>query len=151
MHIFLPYPSFSHSAAILSTDLLNKQRMDCRQVLSALRYKRQGKKLSWIDHPLVSAWEGHESALALYMSLCVKEFIDRTGVDALHAPYNYLWMRSPGEDEYLASNGLEEKPPSWVGDERVHSSHRACLLSLSADYAFRYAWSELPSKDCLWK
>lgn len=41
------------------------------------------------------------------------------------------------------------KPP-WLGDERVHSSHRSNLLRKDAQFYGQYAWAETNDLPYLW-
>ena len=43
MQTFLPYPDFQISASVLDYRRLGKQRVECKQLLTALQHKRDGK------------------------------------------------------------------------------------------------------------
>jgi hypothetical protein len=40
--------------------------------------------------------------------------------------------------------------PPWLGDERLHASHRANLLRKSAGYYRRFGWTESPDMPYYW-
>lgn len=122
MQTFLPYPDFARSAAVLDPARLGKQRVETLQILRALELFDYG----WSNHPAVGMWRGHTPALVSYGLACVGEWTregraDATGpLIAEFAPQ----VVGRGQSE-LASAGLM---PPWLGDERLHLSHRSALL-----------------------
>lgn len=62
MQTFLPYPSFTLSAICLDNKRLNKQILECDQILNALA---PGSTSGWRNHPAVKMWRGYEPALLL--------------------------------------------------------------------------------------
>ena len=61
MQTFLPYPSFTASAAVLDYRRLGKQRVECYQIHRALTAGG-----GWAHHPAVTMWRGSVVALLQY-------------------------------------------------------------------------------------
>ena len=134
MQTFLPYPDFYQSAQCLDRARLGKERVECLQILHAITEPTYG----WQNHPIVKAWRGHTAYLALY-GLCIcDEWIARGYKDTCYAKI------AP----YLDS--AENTPPEWLGDERVHASHRANLLRKDPEWYSRFGWSESPDMPYFW-
>lgn len=136
MQTFLPYPDFAASAAALDDRRLGKQRVEVLQVLRALRRPVYG----WKNHPAVRMWRGHEAALAAYGVAVCREWRARGHADTC-------------EDKILAELGAapadDPVPPPWLGDERLHASHRASLVAKDPDwYAPRFG--DLPPVPYWW-
>jgi len=111
MQTFLPSSNFDESARCLDDRRLGKQRVEVLQILRAV----SGRSRGWRNHPAVRMWRGHRSWLAAYgAAVCLE------------------WRRRGFRDSCLAkilrfSSGRNPRPP-WLGDERVHRSHRANLV-----------------------
>ena len=58
MQTFLPYPDFAKSAACLDNKRLNKQIVECYQILRAITDPTYG----WQNHPAVNMWRGFKGA-----------------------------------------------------------------------------------------
>jgi hypothetical protein len=129
---FLPYPDFRRSAEALDPRRLGKQRVEALQVMRALGRTTGG----WINHPAVRMWRPTPEALARYgLEVCdawlALGFAD-TCADKIAADFRTACggstIRSEAE---LAHLGLL---PSWLGDERVHRSHRSALLRKDPEF-----------------
>ncbi|MFF7847271.1 MSMEG_6728 family protein [Streptomyces sp. NPDC007910] len=126
MQTFLPYESFSGSAAVLDPRRLGKQRVEALQVFRGLTVPTYG----WRRHPAVRMWTGYEEALVRYgLEVCAvwtgQGWADTCAVTLLD-DYR-AWRPSGtvrGQDE-LARAG--EVPP-WLGDPAFHRSHRSALV-----------------------
>lgn len=163
MQTFLPYPSFLASAQMLDRQRLGKQRVETLQILRALELPEYG----WQSHPVVRMWRGYTPALVRYGLDCVRVWTGRGHSDstadqiAEFAP----WVRE------LTQADLERDAllPSWLGDERLHRSHRSQLLAKDPEYyrplfpdspqGLEYFWpepdlitpdAELESEGLLW-
>ena len=62
MQTFLPYPSFTESAAVLDGPRLGKQRVEAFQLLRALTVPDYG----WRHHPAAKMWAHRVPALVAY-------------------------------------------------------------------------------------
>jgi pyrimidine dimer DNA glycosylase len=122
---FLPYPDFAASAVALDRRRLGKQRVEALQILRALTRERYG----WKHHPAVRMWAGYEEALACYaMEICA-EWVRRGYADScaasISADLTAAGLPAPRSQSALAA---EQRLPPWLGDERLHRSHRAALV-----------------------
>lgn len=160
MNCFLPYSDFSKSAQCLDYRRLGKQRTECQQILSVLerplealitlpltgtsywqpimegersRYTKV-RPAPWSNHPAVLMWRGYEEALKAYLDTCIIEWKARgyeNNIDRPFVEYNYC-------------------EPRWLGDERLHSSHRAALLLKKPNHYKQFNWTEEPKMDYFW-
>ena len=112
MQTFLPYESFSASAAVLDRQRLGKQRVENLQILNALLNPEYG----WQNHPAVKMWRGYEPALVEYQRAICDEWTRRG-------------YRDTCLEKSLALNVTGEFVlPPWLGNEQLHLSHRSNLL-----------------------
>ena len=131
MQTFLPYEGFRQSAQALDYKRLGKQRVEALQIHNIVSGKRTTG--GWVNHPAVKMWQGYENALAVYHNTMIDEWVDRG--------YNNNMPKLP-VDNYLI--------PAWLGDERLHSSHRANLLRKDADFYSTKGWQESPDIEYFW-
>lgn len=137
MITFLPFADFNESAKVLDYKRLGKQRIETRQLLATL-IVQEG---IWLNHPAARMWEGFERALVEYgFAIC-----------------NEWTARGYRDSQYIALQILESKiehnpivMPPWLGDERLHSNHRARLLSKNPDYYQQFGWKENPIQEYWW-
>lgn len=129
MQTFLPYPDFRESVRSIDPSRLGNQVW--REGMTLIRG-------GWPFHPASIMWRGYERALALYLLNGVKELQCR-GRSYWDRPWCIELVRMI--DRPIAEIVL----PPWLGDERVHSSHRACLLAKDYDYYSRFGWTETPT------
>jgi hypothetical protein len=129
MQTFLPYSDFYKSAQCLDYRRLGKQRVECKQILNALNRKSGG----WVNHPAVLMWKGYEDALRMYMWECIEE-----------------WKRRGYKNTMKIDAPISCIPPSWLGDERLHSSHRSNLLRKDFEYYKQFNWDEPDNLPYYW-
>lgn len=144
MQTFLPYPSFLASAEALDRQRLGKQRVETLQILRALELPDYG----WQSHPVVRMWRGRTPALVRYGLDCVRVWTGRGHGDstadqiAEFAP----WVRRLTQADLRRDALL----PSWLGDERVHRSHRSQLIA-KAPEIYRPLFPDTPEGlDYFW-
>lgn len=150
MQTFLPYRSFVESAMCLDYRRLGKQRIECKQLLSALGYDivpdDQGfgrivpstspKKAGWANHPAAKMWKGYEQALWDYTNVIIWEWVRRG--------YNNTQLtRNPDHATYFQN-------PPWLGDEAFHSSHRSNLLRKDPVWYGKFGWTDDPVAEYIW-
>jgi hypothetical protein len=125
MQTFLPYSDFAASAAVLDRARMGKQRVEALQVLRALTYPSYG----WKRHPAVRMWAGYARAVAAYGLEVCTAWTARGRPDTcaatIGADLAAAGLAVPLPQAELAA--LRELPP-WLGDDRVHASHRAALV-----------------------
>lgn len=135
MQTFLPYASYKRSARCLDRLRLGKQRFETMLILFILRDMGWRR---WRNHPAVRMWRGHEAELIRYGVAMCDEWIRRGYRDTTRARILAMMPK------------LDTGPPSWIGDERVHSSHRSNLLRKNVDYYRRFGWKETPDQPYYW-
>ena len=71
MQVFVPSSKPMACAMVLDSRRLNKQVIECRQILAAIR----GEKSAWANHPCVLMYSNHVEWLENYMKCldCVRE------------------------------------------------------------------------------
>jgi hypothetical protein len=130
MQTFLPYADFAASAAVLDDKRLGKQRVEALQVLRALTYETYG----WKHHPAVRMWDGYADALAAYGIAICDEWTRRGRADTCAGTIaDDLAAAGLGPPRRQAALAAEGRLPPWLGDERVHRSHRSALVRKDPD------------------
>ena len=124
MQTFLPYPTFEDVATVLDYRRLGKQRVEGVYILRIL--STPDYVGPWAHHPAVKMWRGYESALKLYVNIMIKAWKERGYRNTL--PYYEV---NPGEICF----------PWWLGDERLHDSHKSNLLRKDPAYYRRFNWN----------
>ena len=131
MQTFLPYADFAKSAACLDNKRLNKQIVECKQILMALN----GETQAWKNHPAVLMWKSCEGGLWEYAVDCLGEYRNRTkDLHSLHIWTLGYWMKV-GDIVY----------PKWLCYEPFHSMHRAVLLDKDPEWYGKFGWTEEPA------
>lgn len=137
VNTFLPYSSLYLSANVLDYRRLNKQILECDQILSALAKKKSGfvGKIGWINHPATRMWEGYEKALELYRDFMLSEWLAR------------------GYKSTRKFIGRKDEPtifPPWYGDEKFHAAHRSNLLRKDPIHYGQFGWEEPDNLPYIW-
>lgn len=144
MNTFLPSPSFAESARILDNKRLGKQRVECKQILKALRgeYAATG---AWVNHPATKMWRGYEWALCQYAMQMCYEWEDVRGFKDSLFGYFLTMFHSP---EVQETAGLL---PPWLNDRPdLFASHRSNLLRKDPVYYGQFKWREDASLPYVW-
>lgn len=129
MQTFLPDPSFHYCATTLDGKRLNKQRIECIQIMNA--FDGGG----WSNHPAVRMWRPYRDAFVTYWEAIEQECRDR----------GYKAMKVPNKSsDFLL--------PPWIGDDRLHSSHRLNLLYKNSDHYTQWFTETVPTMkpDYFW-
>lgn len=134
MQTFMPYASFRDTAKCLDYRRLGKQRVECVQILKALRGETKG----WTNHPATKMWRGYEDALGLYMNTIILEWIDRG--------YN---NNMPFYD-FGDRLGYLVDLPRWFGRPDFHAAHRSNLLRKDPEHYSQFGWTESPDMEYIW-
>lgn len=69
MQVFTPYPEPFKTADCLDGRRLNKQIIECKQILAAIK----GESKAWKNHPVVKQYKNHIQYLHAYM-MCLISF-----------------------------------------------------------------------------
>jgi len=134
MQTFLPSPLFQVCAEQLDFKRLNSQINESYIIYQTALGLQDG----WKNHPIVKAWVGYADALACYHDICFKEFEKRGGKNKVR----FLLINSLNQNDFLM--------PKWLGDERLHSSHRAALLCKKFEHYSEFGWIEKPEINYWW-
>lgn len=132
MQTFLPDPDFKRSMQLLDPVRLRNQRRETITILNVLQGKTHGG--GWRHHPATLMWRGYEGALELYLNENILECLRRGYVN------NVPFRSVEGPTEL----------PYWLGDEALHSSHRAALLFKDVYHYARHHWTEEPIIEYYW-
>lgn len=128
MQTFLPYKSFKQSLASLDYRRLGKQRVEAMQLInSTIKLERGEPVKGWVNHPARIMWVGYLDALKVYHNLAIKEWISRGYKN------NMLLYSIPGNVRF----------PHWLGDERIHLSHKSNLIRKMPDH-YGLLWPDVP-------
>lgn len=134
MQVFVPQNTFEESVACLDDRRLYKQVLEALQLLGVILDlpKVDGSpRTGWRNHPATLQWKPWPGALRKYAEVGIRECA-RRGMKT--APLEKMLARVPS----LPS----EEMPSWWGEERVHSSHRARLLQKDFEHYSQFGWQE---------
>lgn len=124
------------SARTLDMRRLGKQRVEALQIVQALA---PDSGSSWRRHPAVLMWRGHEWWLLQYAIEICSEWRRRGYRDTL----------LPRFLDMIEAREIDAYPP-WLGDERLHSSHRANLLRKFPEHYGSLGWTEDPTMGYHW-
>ena len=133
MQTFMPYPDIVKSVRCLDYKRLGKQRVEAMQTYNQITKGKGG----YPHHPVNKMWKDNPSALAYYHNVCIDEWIKRG--------YNNT-MEMITDISALDPIRL----PDWIGDNRVHASHRSNLLRKDQEFYGQYDWSEPNNLPYYW-
>lgn len=83
MQVFTPYPEPFKTAECLDGRRLNKQIIECRQILAAIR----GESNAWKNHPVVKQYRTHTEYLECYLKCLIAFKDNRIDVALVHSYY----------------------------------------------------------------
>lgn len=126
MQTFLPYDNFALIASCLDDKRLRKQVVEGNQILKALLTSSGG----WKNHPAVNMWKNYEMCLCFYIEQMIYECKTREFKYSknLQTLYEYFDMIKETKTDI----------PCWLGDERLHKSHRSNLLRKDFNHYIKY-------------
>ena len=134
MQTFLPHHNFNECAKMLDNKRLGKQRIEAKQRYDIVFNNRTTG--GWVNHPAVKMWKGYHNSLAYYHNCMIDEWKKR-------GFKNTMLYITPVD-------GLMFPKPLWLGDERLHSSHRANLIRKDSTFYGQYNWLDDPSTPYFW-
>ena len=121
MQVFMPYADYQKSLESLDTKRLVKQGLEASQLLDIMFNipTKSGKlRKGWMNHPALIAWATTPGALVQYLIYNSLEMKNR------NCKTDYIDTKLSEYKKYTTSLSS----PVWLGDEEIHSSHRARLL-----------------------
>lgn len=145
MQTFLPYPAMRDSLDALDNKRLNKQILECYQILNVLSGKSKGR--GWINHPAVLMWEGAENDLWRYAMTAIK-LADMRGIKTENNLANLNALAKSSSLFWGNDTPLWAKNPTTV--KRVTTTHKANLYRKDPEYYhdFAYALNDEYNKPC---
>jgi hypothetical protein len=145
MQTFLPYKDFDKVATVLDNKRLNKQILECYQILKVL--SNDDPHAGWRNHPAVKMWRGHEHGLFDYALAMIRE-AKRRGIKTDKNEENLTVLRVAKIARW--GNGL----PEWFANKpimrRVKATHKANLYIKDpiAYYDFSEAVQDENNQPC---
>ena len=128
MQVFVPYRTPIKCAMSLDMRRLNKQIIECRQILAAIR----GEVSAWRNHPCVKMYAGHTDWLEDY-TLCLEAvYINR------HVKTEDIAAEDALEEAELWSRMAESLTPDFLTEEFC-IQHRRRLYTKDNDTYERFA------------
>ena len=128
MQTFLPEADFQDTAKHLDRKRLIKQSVENLQILKSLSGMYESG--AWKKHPAVKMWRGHEDWLFLYNEAIIRDIILRGYKNTTHALFDEIY-----EENFL---GLESDKPWWLGDHKVHYTHKGRLYEKDPEFYWFY-------------
>lgn len=128
----MPYPDFVDSLSCLDYKRLGKQRVEAKQILTALEPNSISR---WKNHPAVLMWKGYEEYLKIYHNLSISEWISRGYNNNMPA---------------LEVIQYKLEVPDWFGNESFHASHRSNLLRKYPEHYSKFNWTEPNDLPYFW-
>ena len=129
MQTFLPHRDFDKTAKHLDRKRLIKQSVENLQVLKSLAGLYTSG--AWKNHPAIKMWNGHEDWLFQYNESIIKEILMRGYKNSTRVQFDQIY-----QDNFW---GVDSDSPWWLGDERVHYSHRGRLYEKDPDNYYFYS------------
>lgn len=129
MQTFLPHEDFAQSASVLDSKRLNKQLLEGRQIYGILA---SGKLTgAWVNHPAVKMWRGCNDYLFGYLEQIKIECVKR----GIKTDTNWTVIVATRQNDVSRYHYSE---PAWLGDDRVHESHRNNLFIKDPEHYSQY-------------
>ncbi len=125
MQTFMPYSDIKKSVECLDYKRLGKQRVEAMQT----KYGTDEN-----GDMVIEGEEEYPDALAYYHNMCIDEWIKRG--------YNNTMKHIVHVKDF--------KRPEWIGDERIHKSHRSNLLRKDYEFYSQYGWNEPTNIEYYW-
>ena len=141
----MPYKDYDKTAKSLDNKRLNKQILECYQVLNVL--SNPSPTAGWRNHPAVKMWRGHEFALYNYVQIMITE-AQRRGIKTDKNSDNIYRLRMRHGFDWGMGN------PSWMSDKktmkRITATHKANLFKKEPESypQFFKALSSKHNKPC---
>jgi hypothetical protein len=143
MQTFLPYKDFTMCAQALDSKRLNKQILECYQILNVL--SNDDPRAGWRNHPAVKMWRGSEKILWGYAMAMLFEASSR----GIKTENNEKNLRTAWRNNADNWGGNE---PAWYKDDlamqRLTTTHKANLYKKDPQYYFEFYSSVAESNPC---
>lgn len=131
MQIFIPYEDAFKTAKVLDNKRLNKQIIECKQIVNAAL----GESTAWRNHPVVLMYKDYTPWVNWYMLVLKNEQAMCKGNTSIaDAEYIYNIIRN-----------IEPSRPYFLGLELLHRSHRSRLYVKDNIHYASFADSRMPN------
>ena len=145
MQTFLPSANANIAASMLDSKRLNKQILECYQILNVLSGKSPTG--GWRNHPAVLMWKGYERGLWQYVQAMIREARGR-GIRTENNEANLNKLK----DQCWGTWG-DNKPSFWSDSTklmRVVTTHKASLFDKDPLFyaKFGYAKHSIYNSPC---
>ena len=95
---------------------------------------------------VLNMWRGYELALIDYTLCCLYTWERKKRYVNQERHEKIIDLQSIAMKKYTDRYGLVwYSAPSWLGNEKLHSSHRAALLGKLPKWYSRFGWTETPA------
>ena len=135
MQVFLPVPDFRTSYEVLDKRRCFKQVIEDGQLIKAIL---TGEPKRIRNHP------------------ACRMFVDNINALIEHHNIGYEVNKNKWKVNFIKTvpippiSNLNFDMPSWFGNDRFHSAHRAALLDKDYEFYSQYGWGESPKRDYWW-
>jgi len=131
MQTFLPFPDYYESMKSLDKSRLGNQVW--REGITLIRG-------GWPNHPASKMWSKNFYHLGLYLLEGIKVLAERGKYYAeIEAKIRVEMEKHPNQN-----------PPAWLGNEKLHSSHKSNLLRKDIIWYGKFGWNESPDMPYWW-
>lgn len=151
MQTFLPYSNYFKTALVLDKRRLGNQRCETYDIYRINIFICTGEDLfdsekqknyllkRYRNHPIVKMWRGYDCALLEYGIVICNAWKRQGCIDNM-------------KPKFLAriSKTFDCQFPKWLGDERIHASHRSNLLRKFPEWYSQFNWKEDPDLPYVW-
>jgi len=139
MNTMLPFVSFEKTASCLDFRRLGLQRSEAYQILNVITGRDTDPRK--LKDPAVLMWMGYPRALLEYGFTVAFEWRSRGYQDFMAERFN---------SEFTLMICEKVVRPHWLGDQKLHASHRAALLAKDPAHYSQFRWKEVPGIDYYW-
>lgn len=131
MQTFLPYPDYRESMRVLDPKRLGNQVY--REAMTLLNG-------GWPNHPASKMWKPYKHHLALYALAGIEELKDR----------DKFYPKTEEKLLNIIQTTEDTGPPTWLGRNDFHASHRSNLLRKDSEWYGNFGWTEPDNLPYVW-
>lgn len=150
VNTFLPYDSYTRCAKSLDSKRLNKQIVECKQIIHVhlgVLTKKGTITKGYKNHPATKMWKDNLDSLLIYYQACIDEWVSRGGKASNYMPIEPVFLNGksyigyypwPESERILIE--YKNKAPFWLGNSKLHESHRSNLLRKDRQFYSQFNW-----------
>jgi hypothetical protein len=152
MITWLPDQNLVKSTNFLDHGHITNQAYEAATILHAIA--GPGHHTGWSNLKGAAMWKGHDDGLALYLSLVIRQCRAQGIAVPQNPPYDFEKDYAPNLGNHWLAPRLcavaDIVWPEWLGEEKVHSSHRSNLLRKKPDFYRQFGWTDDPEAEIYW-